>query len=165
MNPNEDVTEIPFMAGLNEDGEPVFEALQIEIVDAEDQQVRLLKSPLLSRNLAAGDRIKLINPAAGEFEMVQRSGNLAIRIFRRHQLAALADRLTPAMEKADGRLDLQSDRALVYSIHFSIGFQTIEEVLNEVCKDYPDTVWYYGNVYDPEDGSTPLGWWLEFDNE
>jgi hypothetical protein len=33
-----------------------------------------------------------------------------------------------------------------------------------VCPDYPNTIWYYGNVYDPEDGETPLEWWLDFDN-
>jgi hypothetical protein len=24
---------------------------------------------------------------------------------------------------------------------------------------FPDSIWYYGNVYDPEDGVTPLNWW------
>ena len=71
--------------------------------------------------------------------------------------------LTSNLEKLGGSLDLQTERALVYSIHVSIGFQTIEKLFNDACGDNPDTVWYYGNVYDPEDGITPLEWWLDFD--
>ena len=36
-------------------------------------------------------------------------------------------------------------------------------MLDETCKDYTEVVWYYGNIYDPEDGITPLEWWLDFD--
>ena len=54
--------ELPFLAGLNAEGEPVFESLQAEILDASEDRVRLLKSPLLSRNLAAGDILRVINP-------------------------------------------------------------------------------------------------------
>ena len=60
-------------------------------------------------------------------------------------------------------MDLQTPRALVYTIHVSIGFKTIESMLDETCKDYTEVVWYYGNIYDPEDGITPLEWWLDFD--
>jgi len=44
-------------------------------------------------------------------------------------------------------------------------FESLAELLSTVCKDYPDTVWYYGTVYDPEDGTTPLEWWLEFKDQ
>jgi len=54
---------------------------------------------------------------------------------------------------------------LVYSIHYSIGFQEIEDTLNGALEDYPYAVWYYGNVYDPEDGTTPIGWWLDIDEQ
>lgn len=159
------VSELPFLAGIDSAGELVFESIEVELLDASTQELRLLKSPLLARNLAAGDRVKLINAARAEYELLQRSGNLCIRVFCAHQLEKLAEQLTPKLEKLDGVLDRQTDRALVYSIHYSIGFQTIEAVLNGVCEAYPDTVWYYGNVYDPEDGSTPLQWWLEIDNQ
>lgn len=159
------VSELPFLAGINQEGEPVFESIEVELLDASTQELRLLKSPLLARNLAAGDRVRLINAARAEYELLQRSGNLCVRVFCAYQIDKLAEQLTPMLEKLDGVLDRQTDRALVYSIHYSIGFQTIEKLLNEVCEAYPDTVWYYGNVYDPEDGSTPLQWWLEFDNQ
>lgn len=154
-------TQVPFLAGIDPAGEPVFETLVVTILDASDRQVQLLKSPLLVRNIAAGDRLRLIDPTAARFELIQRSGNLAIRLFRRHQLDALEEFLTPALEKLDGVLDVVSERALVYSIHYSIGFRVIEELLNSACTTFPDTVWYYGNVYDPEDGTTPLEWWLD----
>ena len=157
--------ELPFLAGVDPGGEPVFENLIVTIVDPNDYQVQLTKSPLLIRNLAASDKIKLIDPASAKYELLQRSGNLAIRIFRKHQLDTLEEYLTPAMEKLDAVLDVHSERALVYSIHYSIGFSIIEELLNRASATFPDTVWYYGNVYDPEDGATPLEWWLEFDAE
>ena len=165
MNETLDKIELPFLAGLNEAGDPVFESLEVEFLANDPRQVRLLKSPLLVRNLAAGDTVLLTNPDAAEYQLIKRSGNLSIRVFRRNQLQVLEENLTSAIEKLGGSHDLQTDRALVYSIHFSIGFQAIEDVLNEACQDYPDTVWYYGNVYDPEDGTTPLEWWLDFDSQ
>ncbi len=160
-----DRLELPFLAGINAEGEPVFESLEVELVEDSEDEVRLLRSPLLARNLAAGDKLKVINPSSAEYALLRRSGNLSIRVFRLHQLDLLAEKLTAKIEKLGGSLDNQTDRALVYSIHFSIGFQAIEELLGLVCKDYPDTVWYYGNVYDPEDGTTPLEWWLDFEDQ
>ncbi len=165
MNEIVDKTELPLLAGLNQAGEPVFENLQVEILPVDPRRMRLLKSPLLAKNLAAGDTILLINPDAAEYELIKRSGNLCIRVFRKYQIDVLEESLTSAIEKLGGSHDLQTDRALVYSIHCSIGFQGIENVLNQACQDYPGTVWYYGNVYDPEDGITPLEWWLDFDSQ
>jgi hypothetical protein len=158
-------TELPFLAGVDDDGMPVFESLQVELLEDDVEHVRLLMSPLLARNLAAGDKLRVINPDTAEYELVQRSGNLCIRLFCKDHLSDLEESLTSTIERLGGSQDLQTERALVYSIHFSIGFQTIEGLLNKVCEDYPNTVWYYGNVYDPEDGKTPLEWWLEFDNQ
>ena len=42
--------ELPFMAGLNAEGEPVFESLQAELLEQGSNRVRLLKSPLLSKD-------------------------------------------------------------------------------------------------------------------
>ena len=156
--------ELPFLAGFDDAGQAVFESLEVEVLQASADQVRLLKSPLLTRNLAAGDKLKVIDAASAKYELLQRSGNLCVRVFRRNEIAALSDYLSPQVEKLGGSLDLQTDYALVYSIHFTIGFTTIEELLNNASKDYLETVWYYGNVYDPEDGTTPLLWWQEIEN-
>ena len=95
---------MPFLAGIDDDEQPVFESLEVEL-------------------------------------------------------------LAPAIEKLGGCLDLQTDRALVYSIHVSIGFAVIEELLNTAGAEYPDSFWYYGNVYDPDDGTTPMLWWQQFDSQ
>ncbi|MCG8414036.1 MAG: DUF4265 domain-containing protein [Pseudomonadales bacterium] len=165
MQSNPDTLELPFLAGVGANGDPVFESLLAEMLPDDPQRVRLLRSPLLARNLAAGDTLRIINLETAEYELERRSGNLCVRVFRKQNIDEINDFLSPRMEKLGGSLDLGEERALVYSIHVSIGFEAIEAVLNLVCQSYPDVVWYYGNVYDPEDGSTPLGWWEEFDNQ
>ena len=158
-------TNMPFLAGIDDTGQPVFESLEVELLDQDTTHIRLLKSPLFVRNLAAGDKLRVIDSNSAEYELVQRSGNLSVRAFRTYQLEALSEVLTPTIEKLGGSLDLQTDRALVYSIHFSIGFSTIEKLLDTVSAEYPDTFWYYGNVYDPDDGTTPMLWWEEFESQ
>tara|TARA_B100000686_G_C16529147_1_gene831391 strand:+ start:248 stop:745 length:498 start_codon:yes stop_codon:yes gene_type:complete len=155
--------ELPFLAGLDNNDQPVFESLELEVLSDRPDHARLIKSPVLARNLAAGDTIKIINPNTAEYELVARSGNLCIRLFGKDELNNLEQVLTSAIEKLGGSLDNKTNRALVYSVHISIGFRKIELLLDEACRDYPETVWYYGNVYDPEDGITPLEWWLDFD--
>lgn len=162
---NNNTIELPFLAGLGPDGDPVFETLQAEYLADDPQRVRLLRSPLFARNLASGDTVKLINPSIAEYELERRSGNLCIRVFRKQGIELVDELLTPLLEKLGGARDLLSDRAIVYSVHVSLGFTVIEEHLQKACAAYPDTVWYYGNVYDPEDGETPLQWWLEFDKQ
>jgi len=154
---------LPFLAGIDDANQPVFESLEAEVLDRSENCVRLLKSPLFACNLAAGDKIKVIDAESAEYELVQRSGNLCVRVFSRHQFEALAEFLSPKMEKLGAGMDLQTDRALVFSIHFSIDFTSIEALLNQTVAEYPDTLWYYGNVYDPVDGTTPLLWWEDFE--
>ena len=146
---NPDKTELPFLAGIKSNGEPVFESLNVEFITDTPHHFRLMESPLLTRNLASGDVMRLINPDRAEYEL----------------LTDIEQRLTPEFEKIGGGLDLQTTRGLVYTIHVSIGFKAIESLLNEACKDYPEVVWYYGNIYDAEDGTTPLEWWLDFDSQ
>jgi hypothetical protein len=152
--------ELPFLAGVGPNGDPVFESLRVELLEG-DNRVRLLRSPLFARNLASGDILRVINADTAEYELEKRSGNLSIRVFRKYEIEKLEEQLTSKLEKLGGELDFSTDRALVYSIHFSIGFQTIEDVLNQTCQSFDESVWYYGNVYDPEDGTTPMEWWLE----
>ncbi len=165
MQSNPDTLELPFLAGVGANGDPVFESLLAEALPDDPQRVRLLRSPLFARNLAAGDTLRIIDLETAEYELERRSGNLCVRVFRKHNINEVNDFLSPRIEKLSGSLDLDEERALVYSIHVSIGFEAIEALLNQACQSYPDVVWYYGNVYDPEDGSTPLGWWEDFDNQ
>ena len=153
--------DIAFLAGFDQVNQPVFENLTVELLNADTEEVRLLKSPLLTRNLAAGDKIRPTNPERGEYDLIERSGNLSIRVFCRGELDSLANTLTPEIEKLGGSLDLQTERALVYTIHCSIGFKQIEEIFNDACDAFDESMWLYGNVYDDKDGKTPLGWWTD----
>ncbi len=147
---------IELFAGIGSDGQPVAERLQV-IVN-EDDSCQLVKSPAFVKGIASGDVIKLEDDSR-EFTISKRSGNLAIRVYCRDDSSELVDELSPPLEKLGGELDIETPRMLVYSIHVSCGFQQIENILNAVTSD--EVMWVYGNVYDPQDGQTPLNWWQE----
>ncbi|WP_439134786.1 DUF4265 domain-containing protein [Pseudomaricurvus sp.] len=147
---------IELFAGIGADGKPVAERLQVII--HEDNSCQLVKSPAFVKGIASGDLIKL-EKGDEAFTLLKRSGNLSIRVFCRDDSSQLVDDLTPPLEKLGGELDIETPRMLVYSIHVSCGFQQIESILNGVASD--DVAWMYGNVYDPNDGVTPLNWWQD----
>ncbi|SDK40705.1 DUF4265 domain-containing protein [Microbulbifer yueqingensis] len=148
---------IELFAGVDPEGQPVVERLQVRV--NEDDSCQLVRSPAFIKGIASGDTIK-VNRDTQEFELLKRSGNLAVRVLCRGDSAALSDQLTPQIEKLGGELDMESPRLLVYSIHVSCGFANIEHILNSAC-DGANSVWNYGNVYDPQDGQTPLNWWVD----
>jgi len=164
MNPCTAQATLALVAGYRPDGEAIMERLPVEpVADGKSRdEFRLLKSPGFLRGLASGDRIRYPAPNEAGYELLKRSGNLSIRLMRRDDMDAVALTLTPEIELLDGTLDLQTPRMLVYSIHVSIGFQTLEVLLDRTIGQFPGTVWYYGNVYDAADGVTPLDWWQEF---
>ena len=151
-------------AGLDENGHTVLEKLQVYVLDKQDH-FEVKKSPLFIRNLARGDIIYIDKQAPGQYKLLQRSGNLAVRIFRKTDLNVLEMTLTPEIEKLDGKLEIKTDRALSYSLHVNLGFSAIEALFDNAMASFPDSVWYYGNVYDPRDGTTPLNWWDSFINQ
>jgi hypothetical protein len=151
---------IELFAGIGPDGKPVVERLPVRVND--DDSCQLVKSPAFIKGIASGDTIKLV-PNSQEFNLIKRSGNLAIRVISREDIGPIAEQLTPQLEKLGGELDTETPRMLVYSIHVSCGFQDIEKILNTVAS--PSVIWLYGNVYDPKDGQTPLNWWQEILNE
>lgn len=149
---------IEMLAGYDPEGKPVVERLQVKVTPEDNCQ--LVRSPAFIRGLASGDIIKLDSDRQ-HFEIVQRSGNLAVCIYSRGKAIAISECLTPELEKLGGHLDLETERMLVYSIHVSLGFSTIEALLNKHVGESSQSIWQYGNVYDPADGETPLNWWLD----
>ncbi len=145
---------IELFAGHNPQGQPVVERIPVEI--NEQNECRLVHSPAFVKGLARGDLIR-VNRDNGTFELRQHSGNLCIRVFSRSDTRLLDEAITPELEKLGGQLDLETPRLLVYSIHVSCGFSAIEALLNPRMSH--DSAWFYGNVYDPQDGVTPLNWW------
>lgn len=153
-----DLENIELYAGTNPAGQPVVEKVPMEL--REDGDYQLHKSPCFIRGLARGDVVK-VDKAKGSFDIVRRSGNLCIRVIAREDIQTLANDLSPILEKLGGQLDFSNDRMLVFSIHVSCGFQAIEQALNDHVGEENESIWMYGNVYDPKDGVTPLNWWQE----
>lgn len=149
---------IELFAGLGANGKPIVEKMHVRELD--NGHMQLVKSPAFIKGLASGDVIRCDVPNQ-EFDIVQRSGNLSVRVFSRDEIAPIADALTPEIEKLGGDLDVETPRMLVYSIHVSCGFSVIEELLNQSVGEDTRSAWMYGNVYDPVDGQTPLNWWQE----
>lgn len=158
-NESNDTTaiELSLLAGIHPNGQPVVEKVRA-LAQSTANQFRLLQSPLFVMGAACGDLIEMLNNNPGRFRMRERSGQLAVRVLCRDDISALAEALTPEVEKLDGSLDVQTPRALVYSIHVAVGFSEIERVFDAAITQFPAAQWSYGNVYDPETGA-PLNWW------
>lgn len=154
---NEPSQRIDLFAGTHPNGQPVFE--QVAALATEQRNCyRLQQSPLFAIGVASGDVIELMANNPGRFRVRERGGQLAVRVLRRDGVGALAEELTPLIEKLGGRLDVQSERALVYSIHVAVGFREIEGLLDPLVQAAGGANWAYGNVYNPETGE-PLDWW------
>lgn len=149
---------IELFAGQDAQGQPMVERLQVRELD--DGDFQLILSPVFAKGLAAGDVIKML-PESREFDLVRRSGNLSVRIFTRGDSQSLSDVLTADIEKLGGELEHETERFLTYTIHVSCGFKQLEEILNRHIGPHSQSMWLYGNVYDPADGTTPLNWWQE----
>ena len=149
---------IELFAGIGADGKPIVEQLHVRELD--DGNFQLVQSPAFAKGLASGDIVKML-PQTREFELVQRSGNLSLRVYSRGDIQSLSDALTAELEKLGGELDRETPRMLVFSIHVSCGFEAIEEILNRYVGQDGQSAWMYGNVYDPADGETPLNWWQD----
>ncbi len=148
---------IEMFAGHDPSGKPIAEKLQVQM--DENDVATLVKSPAFVKGIARGDQMKL-NRSSGQFELQQRSGNLCIRVFSKSAIAPIEEAITSELVKLGGDLDLETPRMLVYSIHVSCGFTAIESILDRFVRP-PESAWLYGNVYDPDDGQTPLNWWLD----
>jgi hypothetical protein len=155
---------IQLPAGQDSDGQQVLEKIEVFVMEQADHY-ELKQSPLLVRGLAKGDIICVDQQYANKFKVVKHSGNLTVRVFRKSDIEILESSLTPQVEMHDGSLDIKTDRALSYSIHVNLGFSAIESLFDNAMATYPDSVWYYGNVYDLVDGVTPLNWWDSFINQ
>lgn len=151
-------------AGIDNEGQRVLEKVEVFVLE-QANHYELRKTPLLVRGIAKGDIIYVDQQKADEVIVVKHSGNLAIRVFRKTDLELLESNLTPQVEMHDGTLDIKTDRALSYALHVNLGFSAIEALFDNTMATYPDSVWYYGNVYDPADGVTPLNWWDSFINQ
>ena len=126
----------------------------------------LMRSPGLVSGLAAGDEFELSDDDEPQgYRVLSRGRNICVQIFFPHDPSRCRQPLVPLAERIGGRLDGgassgKSSGVLVFTFPVSVGFPAIERVMAQVKSLNPACKWYYGNVYDPKDGVTPLNWWL-----
>ena len=152
------INYINLFVGKSSTGNKVFEKLPV--LKLENNIYQLLISPGLVLGLAKGDQFEY-NSTTLEYELVKRSGNLSIQIYKSRDienLEAYNNLIQDIGNHLNGTLDGDNDDMFVFTIPVSVGFHKIENLLNNFIEKYPDSEWYYGNVYD-EDGETPLNWW------
>ena len=152
-------TTIHLLAGQRADGQLIFE--NVFATEKGDSCYQLLTSPIFARGAARLDTIRLL--AAGRFEVEQHGGNLCVRVMAKRDLPAIVEQLRSGFTFLDGQLDYQNERIAVFSVPVIAGFSVIEATLEKVLEAYGDDAqWLYANVYDTEDGQTPLNWWHDF---
>jgi hypothetical protein len=142
------------LVGQGSNGNAAYEEVLVEPVGP--AQYRLLQSPGLALGIAADDVFS--RSSDGNFKVLSRGGNVCIQIFA-DDVNTIEKAATQGFKEMGGRLDGRSARQLVYTVPFDVGFPRMEGVLEAVKARFPEAEWYYGNVYDPEDGVTPLNWW------
>lgn len=152
---------INLFAGKRPDGQDVVE--QIRVKPLENKHYCLVQSPAFVQGLASGDEIRY-DDKDNSFELIRHSGNLCVRVFTRDNISAIKEDLRAPIEKLGGELDYDNERMLIMSIHFSCGFTELEQILNKTMAKYAQAAWFYGNVYDPSDGKTPLNWWVALED-
>ena len=137
-------------------GQPIKEPVHVEEIG--DGLFRLLHSPGFVRGIAAGDEFRSVG-ADGAFEVIRRGGNLAVQVFSAEAVEPLRAELTERVARLGGSLDGAIERGLAFTVPVSAGFPAVEAVFNRWVAEHPGWEWYFGNVYDPVDGVTPLRWW------
>ena len=138
------------------DGTPLQEP--VHAVPLGDRLFRLSYSPGFVQGIAAGDEFRLLDDN-GTFEVLRRAGNLAVQVFANEPVAPLRDTLTQRVEQLGGSLDGAIERGLTFTIPYRGSFAAIESVMDAWVAEHAGWEWYYGNVYDPITGETPLLWW------
>jgi len=151
---------IELIAGINPAGQPIIERL--DAFEQEAGQLRITNTPVFT-SIAKLDLIELVG-ASGDFKVIERSGNLSIRVISKDNVVQIIDALRGEIEKHDGELENITDRFFTISCHVSVGFGVIETLLNETLARYPNSAWAYNNVFCPESGE-PLNWWVDILNE
>jgi hypothetical protein len=139
-------------------GQPLKEPVHAEALG--DDRFRLLYSPGLVQGIAAGDEFRLLNEN-GVFAVLRRAGNLAVQVFSLGSVEPLKAELVRQVEELGGMLDGAIEHGLVFTIPLARGFPPVERLFNQWVAEHPGWEWYFGNVYDPTDGVTPLNWWQD----
>ncbi|MFO0865629.1 MAG: DUF4265 domain-containing protein [Gemmataceae bacterium] len=139
-------------------GVPLKEPVHVQ--DLGGDAFRLLYAPGFIQGLAAGDDFRPMNDD-GAFEVLRRGGNLTVQVFASEHASPYQAEFAKRVASVGGTLDGAIERGLSFTVPLSAGFPAIESIFNAWVSEHPGWEWYFGNVYDPIDGITPLGWWNE----
>ncbi len=129
-------------------------------------QYRLVCTPGWLQGLAAGDIIRLDSREPLGYSLVSRGGNIGVQCFFKNcdigQVKKWAlEQIEPLGGVMDGEYETEDFALLVFTFHVSIGFQDIEGIFRKLETMFLPSEWFYANVYDPDDGFTPLNWWID----
>lgn len=151
------VVTIELYAGSDPKGAEVRE--EVRTTPLGDSLFKVMQSPGLVQGVAAGDVISLESKDQSRFHVKERGGNLCVQVFCNAVNDQIHENFNSHIVGIGGWMDGCSHKELVFTIPVSVGFGVIEEVLNSLVGSCQGCEWYYGNVYDPIDGITPLNWW------
>ena len=155
-------TKVNLVAEIR-NGKPFLENLLVEQLGT--NCYRLVHSPGLVPGLAAGDEFELAESELHGYRLLNHGGNVSVQILFSHGTNECRKTLVPMVEQIGGWLDGEtsgsSSGLLVFTFPVRTGFPTIENVMATAKIISPDCECYYGNVYDLNDGVTPLNWWIQ----
>jgi len=157
-----DLHILEVLAGYRPDGQPVVERLEAYGIEGQDYY-RVQKSAAFAPGIAKDDLIE-ITTDQGNYRVHQHSGNLSIKVFSKADTSQWQESLSASLEKLGASIDRLTPRMMIASIHVSVGFNKIEEIMGARIGDSDELMWQYGNVYDPKTGE-PLNWWNDLQNE
>lgn len=117
--------------------------------------------PRFASGLAVGDEIVLDGTIPEGFRVVRHSRNLTIWVFCTTvdlppRVAAESQARLPRIRAV---LEGTPPRMAIITAPLDAGWSEIKSVMEEIVSAVPGTSWEYGNVYRPQDGTTPLDWW------
>jgi hypothetical protein len=127
----------------------------IHVTQVRDGVYRVLYSPGLVYGIAAGDEIRALPD--GEFEVLQRGPNLAVRVFSDDPIRPLAAELISEVQRLGGHVDGGVHHGLAFTIPIATGFAAIETVFDCFVRSHTGSFWEFGNIFDS--GGKLLNWW------
>lgn len=139
------------------------EGLEVEVLGP--NHYRLVYSPGLVEGLAAGDEFAVSKDEPLGYRILKRSGNFCVWFFFAKEDSNRGpdgDQVRQRVEGIGGWCDGGMRYVLVFTIPLAVGFPAIESLFHQLVTEYEGATWFYGNVYDPVDGTTPLRWWEIF---
>lgn len=119
---------------------------------------RLCISPILVMGIAKDDEIEF-KEIDGSVNLIKRSGNVAIQIFYdrfgcdHDSLKGLCGDLGIAT------VDSFGEKAASMTVYPPCSLSSVAEKMDRFVNERTDLEWYFGNVFDPDDGVTLISWW------